>query len=701
MGNRMMRLMKIIDPELDDKSLLNSDLIKVVIIGCIAIIIALLFMSITSVVITKNAVLNKLKTSDLKNMATSITAVIDGRIEKAVDASLLMANDPTVIKWVKSQDADVESGKIVQEKMDKLVTGFGYDTSFLCSNFTKNFWSFHGNTFELLDVVSELDPDDEWFFYSINMKKRYEINIDHNRELDDTFVWINAQVYDGNRPIAVTGVGMNLSDVIEELIQEESFNKVQNEIWLVDEQGIIYLSKHRDYLNQSWSNYLPVTLTEAINKPDNLESSFTVAEYEGKNGEVYDVAFKKIKDTGWKLVVQIPRSESLIFIKAITTNMVLSCIIIILIMVAIFYRLSNRIANPYKRALLLNEELEKKVDERTRELEEKNAEAERTQKELAESEKMAALGQLVAGIAHEINTPLGAINSSVSSISEAVPVALEQIPEVFLQLNDAGKQEFMNILDTALSANTVLSMREMRTLRKKLTAHLEDAGIPDAASFADSLVDLGIYDLSDSIPILLMHPQSKLIFAALNNISSLIDGVKNIQTATMKVRKIAFALKNFARFDNSGERIAFDIREGLETVLTLYYHQIKQGTEVVRDYDDVSPIPCYPDELNQVWTNLVNNALHAMDYKGTLTIAVKRPADSQELMVAVSDTGHGMSEEVKAKIFAPFFTTKRAGEGSGLGLDIVKKIIDKHQGRIEVESEVGRGTTFSIFLPVV
>jgi signal transduction histidine kinase len=90
-----------------------------------------------------------------------------------------------------------------------------------------------------------------------------------------------------------------------------------------------------------------------------------------------------------------------------------------------------------------------------------------------------------------------------------------------------------------------------------------------------------------------------------------------------------------------------------------------------------------------------------MDYKGTLTIAIKRPSDSEELMVAVSDTGHGMSEEVKAEIFAPFFTTKRAGEGSGLGLDIVKKIIDKHQGRIEVESEIGRGTTFRIFLPVV
>jgi PAS domain S-box-containing protein len=347
--------------------------------------------------------------------------------------------------------------------------------------------------------------------------------------------------------------------------------------------------------------------------------------------------------------------------------------------------------------------LQNEIAERIRaeaELKKAYAETERAQKELAESEKMAALGQLIAGIAHEINTPIGAINSSVGSIAEAVPVALEQIPEVFLQLDYAGKEEFMNMLDTALKAEMVFSMREKRTLRKSLTARLEEAEIPDATYFADSLVNLGINDLSDSMRILLLHPQNKLIFEALNNISGLIRGVKNIQTATMKVRKIAFALKNFARFDNSGERITFDIREGLETVLTLYYHQIKQGTEVVRDYDDVGSILCYPDELNQVWVNLINNALHAMDYKGTLTIAIKRPVDSEELMVAVSDTGHGMSEEVKAKIFTPFFTTKRAGEGSGLGLDIVKKIIDQHQGRIEVESEVGRGTTFSIFLPV-
>lgn len=348
-------------------------------------------------------------------------------------------------------------------------------------------------------------------------------------------------------------------------------------------------------------------------------------------------------------------------------------------------------------------ELQSEIRERIRaeaELKQAHADAEITQRELAEAEKMAVLGQLVAGIAHEINTPLGAINSSVGSISEAVPLALEQIPEVFFLLTDQEQREFMNMLDTALKSDMVLSMREKRALRKTLSERLEAADIAQANHYADSLVNLGIYDYSETMLPLLIHPQNGLIFEALNNISSLIRGVKNIQTATMKVRKIVFALKNFARFDNSGEKIPFDIREGLETVLTLYYHQIKQGTEVVREYDEVGPILCYPDELNQVWTNLVNNALHAMDYKGTLTVGVKELSDRGELLVYIGDTGHGMTAQTREKIFNPFFTTKRAGEGSGLGLDIVKKIIEKHEGRIEVESEIDQGSTFKIFLPL-
>jgi signal transduction histidine kinase len=174
--------------------------------------------------------------------------------------------------------------------------------------------------------------------------------------------------------------------------------------------------------------------------------------------------------------------------------------------------------------------------------------------------------------------------------------------------------------------------------------------------------------------------------------------IRNITTASERAAKIVFALKTYARYDTTGNKVKAQIAEGIETVLTLYYNQLKRGIKVLKKYDDSLPsILCYPDELNQVWTNLIHNALQAMDYQGTLTIEVKKQDDT--LLVSVIDSGKGIPPEIMPKIFQPFFTTKPAGEGSGLGLDIVKKIIEKHQGKIEVESVPGQ-TTFTVFLPM-
>jgi len=354
-------------------SLFDNNSIKVIVIGCMAIITALLFMSIISIIIMNKAVVQKLKTNDLGNLADSIGAVIEGKIDKAVDASLMMANDPIVKSWIETGENDKSEGRLVQYKMEDLVNSFGYDTSFLVSDVTKHYWSFHSDQFELLDTVTKDDPDDKWFFTSIKMGKRYEINIDPNKELDDTFVWINTLMGDVESPIAVTGIGMNLSEVIEELVSDETKSKVENDIWLVDGQGVIYLSKNPEFLKKSMQDYLPSSLFENINRRGNMGKQFEIAEYSNSKSEKYDIAYKRIKDTEWKLIVQIPRSESLSFLKAVTVNTVLSCIFIIILMVTTFYFLSNRIANPYKRALQLNQELEKTVGERTRELQERNA----------------------------------------------------------------------------------------------------------------------------------------------------------------------------------------------------------------------------------------------------------------------------------------------------------------------------------------
>jgi signal transduction histidine kinase/FixJ family two-component response regulator len=350
-----------------------------------------------------------------------------------------------------------------------------------------------------------------------------------------------------------------------------------------------------------------------------------------------------------------------------------------------------------------NRNLEAQVSERTQQLQQKNEELANTlkqlesaQQELIHSEKMAALGQLIAGVAHEINTPLGAIQSSVKYIGDYFSENLGELPTWFRQLTLEKESEFKELLARSLANPALISGRERRQLRKAIVAQLATQNLSNTDTIANLLLDLKIYENIEPLFNLLQDPSSEIFLKTVRSFVRLQESTRDINTASERAAKVVFALKTYARQNLKEEKITVNIIEGLEAVLTLYQNQMKHGVELIKNYEDLPPIPCYFDELNQVWTNLIHNALQAMNYRGTLRVDAIRSNGSIEVMII--DSGNGIPEEIQEKIFQPFFTTKPPGEGSGLGLDIVKKIIEKHGGTIDFRSIPGQ-TIFVVTLP--
>ncbi|NOU92718.1 SpoIIE family protein phosphatase [Paenibacillus sp. LMG 31456] len=347
---------------------LDQGVFKVILFASLVIIISVLLVGTIVYFITEKEAVKKLKEKDLAFIAESIASSVNGRIERAKETSSLLAQDPGIIRWVSSGEQDVQAGKDAMDRIKKLAKEFDYSNAFIVSTITKHYWGENGS---IIGTLKESNPEDQWFFKILAAKQEATVQLDYNAQRQDTFVFVNVLMGDINNPVAVAGVGMSLKSLSEEFTNYK-YGKNSN-LWLVDGTGKIHLSDKLEHDGQMLEAFLPNPIKSIVMTAGQKEgeSNFQphIMEYTNEKGELIDLISYPIKaSANWRLVYQIPRSETVGFLSTIKVNTVAAALISIFAIIFIFYYVSTRLANPFKRALQLNEELESKVLERTKEL---------------------------------------------------------------------------------------------------------------------------------------------------------------------------------------------------------------------------------------------------------------------------------------------------------------------------------------------
>ncbi len=262
---------------------------------------------------------------------------------------------------------------------------------------------------------------------------------------------------------------------------------------------------------------------------------------------------------------------------------------------------------------------------------------------------MASIGKLAAGVAHEINNPTGFVSSNLKTLSDYI----EDIIGLF---------------------------KEYRKLISKLKKNSDSCGpLPEISEQVKRIVAL--------------EKEVDLDFV-LKDIFELINESKE---GTERIKKIVQDLKDFAHTGQDKPKFA-DINQNIDSTVNVVWNELKYKANVTKDYGDLPQVQCYPQLLNQVFMNLLINAAQSIEKRGEINI--KTRADNGYVKIKISDTGSGIPKENINRIFDPFFTTKDVGKGTGLGLNVAYKIIKKHHGKIDAKSVVGKGTTFTIRIPV-
>ncbi len=315
-------------------------------------------------------------------------------------------------------------------------------------------------------------------------------------------------------------------------------------------------------------------------------------------------------------------------------------------------------------------------------------------------DSLVTLGTLAAGLAHEINNPAAAATRSVTALEESTQSLLTSLHALAQGQISADQFTALDSLRQELPpVDAGRDALELADLEDELLAWLEQRGVERAWVIAPALAAAGV-DLAwceraaGAVGSDALAPGLEWVASTVTT-TTLISEVKE---STRRVSELVTSVRSYSQLDRASlQRV--DVTDGLESTLVMLGHKLRPDVTVVREYaGDVPQVEAYPGELNQVWTNLVDNAVDAMDGTGTLRISTRY--DGEGVVVEIGDTGPGMPDEVAARAFEAFFTTKDVGHGTGLGLDIARRVVvERHGGTIEIDTSAG-GTVLRIRLPL-
>jgi signal transduction histidine kinase len=317
-------------------------------------------------------------------------------------------------------------------------------------------------------------------------------------------------------------------------------------------------------------------------------------------------------------------------------------------------------------------------------------------------EKVNALGNLAAGIAHELNNPASAINRISYELSNRLFLNIELTEKMLKQNIDADHIYFLRNKIESKDKGQRNKLSALQRLKNEddLMQWLETSGLPTDQQVVETFTDAG-FSSQDLDELFNVVPKENLVQILLwvENLLSSQRIIKDLAEASSRISNLVGAIKSHVHMDRTNELQPTDIHNDIENTLTLLGYKLrKKNIKVVKSFcDNLLNVPAYVGELNQVWTNIIDNAIYALNNEGEL--AIETACDKKNVNVKIIDNGAGIPAEIQSRIFDPFFTTKKVGEGTGIGLDIVKRIINHHNGEIKVHSIPGK-TEFHICLPL-